>query len=269
MALVRACHPEPTAAVTVGSAVLAVRAGPSWGGGLLVVAAVLCGQLSIGWANDWLDAARDRSVGRADKPAAVDGELVPVVRLVALVALGLSVVLSLLCGLLAGLVHVVAGVGSGWAYDLGVKRTPWSWAPYLVAFGTLPAFVWLATSPRWASVSDARWASWWLSLAVALLGVGAHLVNAVPDLAADLATGVRGLPQRLGEAWALRVAALLLVGSSLVVVVGPGFPPPVWSWFALGGAAVLATLGVRLGGRAGFRAVICVAAVDVILLLAR
>ena len=36
----------------------------------LVVAAVLAGQLSIGWLNDVLDAERDRTAGRADKPVA-------------------------------------------------------------------------------------------------------------------------------------------------------------------------------------------------------
>ena len=35
---------------------------------LLVAAAVLAGQLSVGWLNDYLDADRDRAVRRADKP---------------------------------------------------------------------------------------------------------------------------------------------------------------------------------------------------------
>jgi len=33
-----------------------------------VTIAVLLGQLSIGWQNDWTDAERDRAAGRADKP---------------------------------------------------------------------------------------------------------------------------------------------------------------------------------------------------------
>ena len=35
-----------------------------------MVAAVSTGQLSIGWSNDALDAARDRLAGRTDKPVA-------------------------------------------------------------------------------------------------------------------------------------------------------------------------------------------------------
>ena len=39
-----------------------------------MTAAVLAGQLTIGWGNDLVDAERDRQVGRADKPLA-HGEL--------------------------------------------------------------------------------------------------------------------------------------------------------------------------------------------------
>ena len=46
-----------------------------------------------------------------------------------------------------GSVHLVS-VASGWAYNLGLKSTAWSWAPYAVAFGALPAVVSLADDPR-------------------------------------------------------------------------------------------------------------------------
>src|SRR5918994_1829605 len=70
LALLRACHPEPTAAVTLMMTALAVTAGRDARGVLMVAAAVLTGQLSIGWLNDVLDARRDRAVGRLDKPVA-------------------------------------------------------------------------------------------------------------------------------------------------------------------------------------------------------
>src|SRR6188472_137581 len=69
-ALVLSCHPLPTIAVTAISAGLAALAGLSLGRGLLLVAAVLAGQLSIGWSNDAIDAARDRASARVDKPVA-------------------------------------------------------------------------------------------------------------------------------------------------------------------------------------------------------
>src|SRR4051794_22058890 len=85
VALVRACHPEPSVAVTTITTALAVSAGrgpaSAW-----VAAALVSGQLSIGWSNDWIDADRDRTAARQDKPAA-RGELSPTtVRTAALVA---------------------------------------------------------------------------------------------------------------------------------------------------------------------------------------
>ena len=62
-ALAAACHPEPTVAVTAMVTALAVTAGRTVGGVVLVGAAVLTGQLSIGWLNDLLDADRDAPSG--------------------------------------------------------------------------------------------------------------------------------------------------------------------------------------------------------------
>ncbi|HET6259008.1 MAG TPA: hypothetical protein VFE39_10195, partial [Pseudonocardia sp.] len=52
VALLRSCHPEPTVAVTLMVTALAVTTGRDVAGVLLVAAAVLTGQLSIGWLND-------------------------------------------------------------------------------------------------------------------------------------------------------------------------------------------------------------------------
>ena len=83
-------------------------------------------------------------------------------------------------------------MGSGWAYNLYFKRTLWSALPYAVAFGTLPAVVTLA-------LPDPEWPAPWTFLAGALLSIGAHLLNALPDLADDASTGVHALPHQLGE----------------------------------------------------------------------
>src|SRR4051794_41833172 len=64
------CHPGPALAVTVVATLLAVAAGAPAGTVVLVAAAFGVGQLSIGWSNDWLDAARDVAGGRTDKPGA-------------------------------------------------------------------------------------------------------------------------------------------------------------------------------------------------------
>lgn len=66
--LLRSCHPIPSVAVSSLSAGLAALAGLPLATGIQLSAAVLAGQLSIGWSNDYLDAERDRAAHRADKP---------------------------------------------------------------------------------------------------------------------------------------------------------------------------------------------------------
>ena len=70
-----------------------------------------------------------------------------------------------------------------------MKSTVWSGASYAVAFGLLPSF---AAS----ALPGIRWRAG-RTVAAALLGLGAHFANVLPDLAADAQNGVRGLPQRV------------------------------------------------------------------------
>lgn len=260
--LVRACHPEPTAAVTAVAAALAAAVGRGVAGTVAVAAAVLAGQLSVGWMNDYLDRDRDVRVHRADKPV-VAGRLAPATLRTATVAAAVAVVpLSLLSGPVAGALHLIA-VGSAWSYNLWLKATPLSVLPYAVSFGLLPAFI-TAGLPGHPVVG-------WLVAAGALLGAGAHFANVLPDIDDDLATGVRGLPQRLGATGSRIAAAVLLMAASVVLAVGPPGPPGVLGIGAVVVAAVCgvgaAVLGRRPGSRAAFLGVLVVAAVDVALLV--
>ena len=258
-ALARACHPGPTVAVTLLAALLAARADLALGRLLLVTAAVLAGQLVIGWANDAVDAGRDRRVGRRDKPVAtgeVDARTVVVAAAVALLA---CTVLSLALGWRAGLCHLVLLVGSGLAYDLGAKATAASWLPYAVAFGSLPAVPTLAQQPP-------ALPPWWTVTAGAALGVGAHLVNVLPDLEDDAATGVRGLPHRLGARGSQLGAALLLLAASMALVLGPSHGSGPARAAALILTAALAVGVAVTRGRTPFRLAVLMALVDVLLL---
>jgi protoheme IX farnesyltransferase len=261
LALLRACHPEPTVAVTAMVTALAVTAGQDARGVLVVAAAVLAGQLSIGWLNDALDAGRDAAVGRGDKPVAAGAVSVRAVGVTAAVAAVVCVPLSLASGVLAGVVHLVA-VAAGWAYDLGVKATRWSVLPYLVCFGLLPVFVVLGVPG--APVP------WWLPAAGALLGAGAHFANVLPDLDDDAATGVRGLPHRLGAAGSRAAAGLLLLAATVVLAVAAPLPA-VLAWSVPVLAVLVLAAGFRAGRRPGsrapFRAVLVTAALAVLLLL--
>ncbi len=258
MALLAAAHPGPALAVTVLAALLAAALDLSGARVALVTAAVACGQLSIGWSNDLVDRSRDRAVGRTDKPLAVGTLEVRVGVAACATAVVLCVGLSLACGLAAGLLHLVC-VAAGWAYNLGLKATVWSWLPYAVAFGVLPVFVWWAGDPATA-------VPLWLPLAAASLGVGAHLLNVLPDIADDQATGVRGLPHRLGAHRLPGAAVLVLAAGSALVLLGASVPAPV----AVAGLLVVAALGavvLRGRGRVPFVAAVGIALLDAVLLL--
>jgi 4-hydroxybenzoate polyprenyltransferase len=263
-ALVLATHAGPALAVTVVATLLAVAAGMPAGRVALLCAAVLAGQASIGWSNDWLDADRDRAVARADKPV-VQGAVAPsLLRSAALVAVVLAVVLSLLLGLVPGLLLLVL-VASGWAYNAGLKRTATSVIPYVTGFGALPAGV-VAAAPGTPT------APWWLVTAGGALGAAAHLANVAPDIEDDLATGVRGLPHRLGARASAVTGALLLGGASLVLVLGPDGPPTAAGWagllLAAPAVAVAALAGTARFRRLAFPAVMLLTVIDVVLLLA-
>ncbi|MEE6272246.1 UbiA family prenyltransferase [Georgenia wangjunii] len=262
LALARASHPAPTVAVTALGVLLAVVAGLPGTTTAVLALAVLAGQLTIGWTNDLLDAGRDRTVGRRDKPLA-SGELTARTARRALAgAVVVAVVASFALGVAPGLVHLVLLAGSGWAYNAGLKGTAVSWLPYAVAFGSLPAVAWLARpEPVLPPV--------WMMAVGALLGVGAHLLNALPDLAEDAATGVRGLPHRLGARASRVVAVVVLLAGSAVAVVGPAGPTPGWGWAVLAGLAALAVASLARGGRWPFRAAMVVALVNVVVLLLR
>jgi len=258
-ALLRAAHLGPTVAVTVVAALLALSADLDAALVATAALAVLTGQLVIGWSNDLIDARRDAQVDRPDKPL-VTGELSRRVVQVALaVAGGCCVVLSFALGWRAGVVHLVPGVGGGLAYNLGLKSTRLSWLPYAVAFGTLPAVVTLAQTPP-------QWPPWSVMAAGALLGVGAHLVNVLPDLADDAATGVRGLPHRLGARATQRLATGVLVLASATVVLGPVGAPSPLGWVALGVTVALAVAALLGRGKTPFHAAIGIALVNVALL---
>ncbi len=238
--LLRATHFAPSLLVTAVSGVLAASVGRGVAGTAAVVAAVLAGQFSVGWGNDWVDRHRDAAAGRADKPIASGEVRAWTVLLAAMAALAACVAFSLLSGVRAASVHLLA-VGLGWAYDLGAKRRVISVVPYASAFGLLPVFV-------TTGLPGAPLPPWWAVVGAALIGAGAHFVNALPDLAGDARTDVHGLPQRLGHGTSLMVAVVLLCVGAVVVLAGPGLGAATLS----GIAAVLAlTVAVAVAGRTG------------------
>jgi 4-hydroxybenzoate polyprenyltransferase len=263
-ALLRAAHAPPTIAVTALATTLAATSGRDLTGTVLVATAVLTGQLSIGWSNDLLDRDRDRAAGRSDKPVASGAVTAQTVRLACAGAAAACIPLSLASGWRAGLCHLV-GVAGGWAYNLGLKRTLWSWLPYATSFALLGAFLSLGLPGH----PDPHW---WVLTAAALLGVGAHFLNVVPDVTADRLAGVLGLPQRLGADHARTGGAVLLAVAAAIVTLGPG-NPPAWALAGLAAAIAMAVTAASTGRSAGsrlpFLLALATAAVTVALLIGR
>ena len=249
--------------VTALAVALAVGTGRSGAGVLSVGAAVLAGQLSVGWHNDWLDARRDSAAGRLDKPVATGDISRRTVACCAFTALAAAVPLSFASGWRPALAHLTA-VLLAWSYNVRLKATLASFVPYAVAFPLLLAFVTLG-APK------AAWPPWWALAAVALLGCGAHLVNAAPDLADDTAAGIRGLPHALGRSRSVSVTVVLLLAATVIESLGAARP----MWEAAGAVTAVAltmTAGIVLARRPGsrwlFRSVLLAAAIDVALLVA-
>ena len=100
--LALACHPGPTVAVTAFAVAMAAGAGAPASTTVLWVPRSWRGSCPIGWSNDWIDAGRDAAVGRTDKPVGAGRLAVSTVRVAALSALAVCVVLSLALGWRAG-----------------------------------------------------------------------------------------------------------------------------------------------------------------------
>src|SRR3984885_12458895 len=184
-ALLIASHPGPSLAITAMATVLAAEAAPSGFGPVLVAPAMLAGQLSVGWSNDACDAPGDVAAGRTAKPVARGEISVRALWVAAVVsvaaALAMSAAISLLTmGILALL------VGAAWAYNLGLKSTPWSGVMYLLGFGPLPAYA-ASTLPGQPA------ARFWVCVAAALLGLGEHVLDVLASQTDDRSSGVRGL----------------------------------------------------------------------------
>jgi 4-hydroxybenzoate polyprenyltransferase len=258
VALVLATHPLPCVAVTAFVTVIAARAGIGTRC-VLLAAAVLCGQLSVGWSNDAIDAPRDAAARRADKPVATGEVSRRLVAACAGVALAVDVPLSLALGWRPGLLHLAA-VGLAWSYNAGMKRSMVSPLPYAAAFGLVPVVVAAmkpgAPAPRIA-----------LILAGVAAGIAAHFANTVGDAAEDRLTGVRGLPQRLGPARSTVVAAAFVAAAAVAVLVGVG-PRPLAVAAAVADVVLAAAtpwlVHAMSSRRRAFRAVIAAVAILVV-----
>ncbi|HEX9989864.1 MAG TPA: UbiA family prenyltransferase [Chloroflexia bacterium] len=190
----RMLHPAPSLITVVAAGAfvaLAARGLPPPGRlfHLLLVEAAM--QFSISAYNDYFD--RHVDAARADKPVAV-GIISPKVAWTTGLVLALAaLLLALPFGLWFTLLTAI-GLGGGLLYDAGLKYTAFSWLPFAIAFPTLPLWAWAGASPEGIFPSQLAW----VVPVGAILVLGIHLADTIPDLAADTQAGVRGLAHRLG-----------------------------------------------------------------------
>ncbi len=263
LALLRSTHPGPAVTVTVVAVLLGIGVGLEPWRVVVLGLAIAFDQISVGLSNDWIDADRDRTAGRPDKPVALGRVSIPVVRTTAFLAASLAILVTIPLGWWAFLVHVI-GLGSAWSYNAVLKSTPLSPLPYAVSFGLLPAFATLARA-------EPALPAWWATAAGALLGIAAHIANVLRDLDDDRRTGIRGLPHRLPPWLSLCLAWCALLGAAVVLALGIGLDRPI-ALIGILASVVVAIAGVALsfrrGSRWGFRLVLIAALVDVVLLVA-
>lgn len=190
-------HPWAVLVVMAATAILGLLATgghPAPGRYALMLAAMFGGQIAIGAINEY----RDRDLDAETNP----GKPIPagwVHPWEALLLAGVALLVMILAGAALGplsLLLVCLGTGAGLLYDLWLKRTIWSWLPYLFALPLVPVWVW---------ISLARFQPLLLVLYPlgALMTLAVHLAQSLPDVERDRAGGSLGLAARLGRSRAL------------------------------------------------------------------
>jgi 4-hydroxybenzoate polyprenyltransferase len=210
--LLRAAHPRQALATAAALGIAAAVAGRPLREVALVAGTVLVGQAVLGWADDLADRRRDER-HRPDKPLG-SGALDPGTVWFALTCAVLLVVpLAVAHGRRAGLAYlavlVVSAVGDRYLHARVLSFVPW-----VVSFALYPAFL---AYGGWNGVGTSTPPTVVITVLAGLLGLGVHLLLALPGLVHDHEEGEKSLPLVL----ALRTGTprLLIVASVLTGVV--------------------------------------------------
>lgn len=211
--LVQAAHPRQAVLTALGLGVAAGLAGRPLREIGLVVATVLVGQTIQGWDNDLVDRERDARHELPRKPLA-SGLLDPGTAWFAVLCAALLVVpLAVSAGPIAGAAYLLAVV-VGVLANRVLRGSVLSWLPWAVQFALYPAYL---AYGGWDGRGTTTPPTVAITVLAALLGVGVHVLRALPGLVPDNRDGRRHLPLRI----ALRTGAprLLVLASVLTGVV--------------------------------------------------
>jgi 4-hydroxybenzoate polyprenyltransferase len=200
--LLKAAHFGPTLIVTGISFAFGVHYW--WEGPAYVIAfGVFTGQLVVGWSNDLYDLEDDLKHQRAKKPLVSGLITKQYLQKWLRFMLPFSFVANLLgpLGIKGGLVYML-GIACGVAYNFYFKFNMLSPLPYAIAFAALPSSV---------AISKDINPPIWMLLGGALFGMAAHFINVIKDMDEDQASGIKGLPQRLGKTKSIAAAVILIL----------------------------------------------------------
>lgn len=210
-------------------ATVAIVAGAGLGTALRLGLAMTALQVAIGALNDLRDAPLDTG-RKPGKPIPAGAVSPAAAAAIVAVALAVGLLLSALSGP-STLLVALAGAGIGFAYDVWLKGTPWSWLPFAAGIPLLPLFAWLGAT---GSLPDAL-----LALVPPAIAAGAALAigNALVDVERDRAAAVRSVATALGPTMAWAGQAILF-----------GFALAALAATVPGGGLVLAATGSGRGG---------------------
>jgi hypothetical protein len=205
--LLRAAHPRQALITATGLAVAAALSGRPGREVGLVFATVLVGQAILGWHNDLVDRRRDARRLPSGKPVA-DGYLDPGTAWFALTCAVLLVVpLAVSNGVTAGSAYL-GSLALGLMSNVVLRRGLLSWVPWAAAFALYPVFL---SYGGWGGEATGSPPETAMVVLAALLGIGVHLLCALPGLVADHEDGHRHLALRL----ALKIGATRLLVATL------------------------------------------------------
>jgi 4-hydroxybenzoate polyprenyltransferase len=217
VSLFRASHPKQAFLTSVIVAAAAAMAGRSTREVGLVLGTVLVGQVMLGWHNDVVDARRDNSHDRRDKPVAAGRVDPSTMWFVIACAVLLVVPLSISNGIEAGLSHLIL-LAIAMATNAGLlRRTRFSYLPWMASFALWPAFL---AYGGWNGEGTDTPPTIAMTVLAGLLGIGVHILVSLPGLVDDNKDGIRHFPLVL----ALRTGAprLLLIATLYTVAVSGG-----------------------------------------------
>jgi 4-hydroxybenzoate polyprenyltransferase len=197
-------------------------------------------QFGIGAANDWADAAADASA-HPTKPVPAGLVQRSTAAWIAAGAAVAGLTLAAMVGL-PPFVVAAAGLATGLAYDLRLKRTRWSWLPYAIGIPLLPVFAWVGAVGS-LPISFA------LLVPIAIVaGAALAVANAVADVEDDRRAGTETIATSLGLDRARRIGSvleILVIAAALLssALLGGG---AAWLAIAVGGS-VTVLVGLALG----------------------